>query len=739
MTSPGDDDSQAPPVLSASNDLGKRKRNSRACDRCHRNACKCSPGIEGVPCTRCEEQGITCTYNRPSKRRGPPPRRSRVDSDATTAAQQPQPEPEAADDSEPGATPVQFDAEQDDQGSPPALPVQPPDAPLPEWLYHFTVKHQDIESLLGVFYQSCYVLRPYFHWPTFQSQVQQSLYRLDRGLFAVTMAVCALASGRLHNGMPVPESPHPLRLEAVPLFTACYSAATGAIPSDLMDIEIQDRYQMMKAKAILGSCCLQNGDLKRAITHLGDYTTLLSISGFNIESNWPTNISERERQERRRLFWGAYQQDQYISHSFGFISRIREAKTSVKYPAEVFDDVDITETGILQRPDKVSFLRGWNFCTDLYRLLQYLDDTFKTQQQFTRDEPGSAVSSLLSRLRSPKNFSSEMLHLISDLHAELPDELKRVKAITGDPQSDRYGLIAANILITTQTLKMVLVSSGKPNIHLRCAAASELLDELSTIPIEFFYAMNTVSLHHLANVGHLLGNVTQSSLSAWSYLQIRNILIVLAEFLEKIEARRDPPPGLAIKLRSEIDHLDQRMKQNPSTSSQGLSTIGQNLLESRSNASSEALTSFDNVAQPSQEGIANNGVLGEASSTMPGAARPAQTLDGDQHSTWPMPQPHMLPSTWNDTSQYPLNPIPGSSLPNPTHDTAASNDLSRDQPIFDDLFHTWSFLIGQPDNLDPADSFAALGMMPQDAYRTSLAPRSTNEANDTSGGNMHGV
>ncbi|KAL6360813.1 hypothetical protein LRP88_06521 [Fusarium phalaenopsidis] len=491
MTSPGDGDSQAPPAPSVGNDLGKRKRNS------------CSPGIEGVPCTRCEEQGIACTYNRPSKRRGPPPRRSRVDSDTTT--QQPPPEPDAPDGSEPGATPPPFDADQDDQASPPALPVQPPDTSLPEWLYNFTVKHQDIGSLLDVFYQSCYPLRPYFHWPTFQSQVQQSLYRLDRGLFAVTMAVCALASGRLHNGMPVPESPHPLRLEAIPLFTACYSAAIGAIPNDLMDVEIQDRYQMMKAKAILGSCCLQNGDLKRAITHLGDYTTLMSISGFNIESNWPTNISERERQERRRLFWGAYQQDQYISNSFGFISRIREAKTSVKYPAEVFDDVDITETGILQRPDRVSFLRGWNFCTDLYRLLQYLDDTFKTQQQFTRDEPGSAVSSLLARLRSPKNFSSEMLHLISDLHAELPDELKRVKAITGDPQSDRYGLIAANILITTQTLKMVLVSSGKPNIHLRCAAASELLDELSTIPIEFFYAMNTVSVGFSAVLAsHLL-------------------------------------------------------------------------------------------------------------------------------------------------------------------------------------------------------------------------------------------
>ncbi|KAJ3457981.1 hypothetical protein MRS44_012090 [Fusarium solani] len=720
MTSPGDGDSQAPAAPSAGNDLGKRKRNSVSGSLMAMYDLDTDWGYLYF----CSEPVIAAIGTLASKRRGPPPRRSRVDSDTTT--QQPPLEPDAPDGSEPGATPAPFDADQDGQASPPALPVQPPDTSLPEWLYNFTVKHQDIESLLDVFYQSCYPLRPYFHWPTFQSQVQQSLYRLDRGLFAVTMAVCALASGRLHNGMPVPESPHPLRLEAVPLFTACYSAAIGTIPNDLMDIDIQDRYQIMKAKAILGSCCLQNGDLKRAITHLGDYTTLMSISGFNIESNWPTNILERERQERRRLFWGAYQQDQYISNSFGFISRIREAKTSVKYPAEVFDDVDITETGILQIPDRVSFLRGWNFCTDLYRLLQYLDDTFKTQQQFTRDEPGSAVSSLLSRLRSPKNFSSEMLHLISDLHAELPDELKRVKAITGDPQSDRYGLI---------------VSSGKPNIHLRCAAASELLDELSTIPIEFFYAMNTVSLHHLANVGHLLGNVTQSSLSAWSYLQIRNILIVLAEFLEKIEARRDPPPGLAIKLRSEIDRLDQRMRQNPSTSSQsGLSMIGQNLLESRSNASSEALTSFDNIAQPSQEGITNNGVLGETSSAMPGASRPTQNLDGDQHSAWPMPQPHMLPSIWNGTSQYPLNPISGANLPNPTQDAVpASNHLSRDQPLFDDLFHTWSFLIGQPDNLDPADSFAALGMMPQDAYRTSLAPRSTNGANDASGGNMHRV
>lgn len=101
--------------------------------------------------------------------------------------------------------------------------------------------------------------------------------------------------------MPVPESPHPLRLEAVTLFTECYSVAIGAIPNDLMDFKIQDRYQMMKAKAILGSFCLQNEDLKQAMTHLGDYTTLMSISGFNIESNWPTNISKRERQERRRL------------------------------------------------------------------------------------------------------------------------------------------------------------------------------------------------------------------------------------------------------------------------------------------------------------------------------------------------------------------------------------------------------------------------------------------------------
>ncbi|EEU44946.1 uncharacterized protein NECHADRAFT_85200 [Fusarium vanettenii 77-13-4] len=399
MASPGDGDSQAPPTSSAGNDLGKRKRNS-------------------VHLYFYREPVTAVTGTLASKRRGPPPRRSRVDSDTTTAAQQPPPEPDAPDDSDPGATPVQFDADQEDQESPPALPVQPPDASLPEWLYNFTVKHQDIESLLDVFYQSCY-----------------------------------------------------------------------PFARDKSDAD----------------------------------------------------------------------------------------STSVKYPAEVIDDADITETSILQRPDRVSFLRGWNFCTDLYRLLQYLDDTFKTQQQFTRDEPGSEVANLLS--------------------------LKRAKA---DPE--------------------------KPPI----------------------------SYHHT-----------------------------------------DPQDGSG----------QQWKPQYPLTLC-GCETLRQ----------------------------AVNQVLGEASSAAPDASRPTQNLDDDQHSAWPMPQPHILPSIWNDTTQYPLNPISGPNLPNPTHDTATtSNHPPRDQPLFDDLFHTWSFLIGEPDNLDPADSFAALGMMPRDAYRTSLAPRSTNEANDASGGNMQGI
>ncbi|KAH9240824.1 hypothetical protein K456DRAFT_45962 [Colletotrichum gloeosporioides 23] len=85
---------------------------------------------------------------------------------------------------------------------------------------------------------------------------------------------------------------------------------------------------------------------------------------------WTNTRSKSEE----RLFWGSYQHYQHLAKMFGFISRHRQAKAAVQYPSEVCDDTDITPNGIQQRPtEATSFVQGWNFCTDLYRILEQID------------------------------------------------------------------------------------------------------------------------------------------------------------------------------------------------------------------------------------------------------------------------------------------------------------------------------------------------------------------------------
>lgn len=271
-------------------------------------------------------------------------------------------------------------------------------------------------------------------------------------------------------------------------------------------------------------------------------------------------------------FWAAYQQEQYLAINFGLPSRQREAKTTVLYPAEVYDDDDITTGAIRHRPERgVSFIRGWNYCTDLYRLFENMDTQMRAWQETSEEEPGGTLNAFLARARqqsSTHHFAADLLHLIATLHRDLPAELKAVhKPMTGDPLADRHGFVAINILFTTNNLKILLVGAEEknPNVHLRCAIAGELLDELGAVPVGWFHAASTGSLHHIAHVGHVLGSAIKdrAPLSSWSYLQVRNILLILVDFLEKLEASRGgvPPSPLAAKLQAQISRIDQCMQQ----------------------------------------------------------------------------------------------------------------------------------------------------------------------------------
>lgn len=154
---------------------------------------------------------------------------------------------------------------------------------------------------MDVYYHVVYPLKPVFHWPTFYAQVQQQLYRSDWGMFVVTMAVCALTAGRLYSGVPLPRSLQleDIRSKAVGLSSQCYSAAVEAMPREITTAI--NYYQAMRASHLLASVCLQDGQLNSAVTHLSNYNALSTMCIFHLESSWPADLSEIDRQERRRL------------------------------------------------------------------------------------------------------------------------------------------------------------------------------------------------------------------------------------------------------------------------------------------------------------------------------------------------------------------------------------------------------------------------------------------------------
>ena len=53
----------------------KRRRITRACDRCHKGGIKCAASKDPGVCLPCASFGSECTYDRPLKRRGPAARR----------------------------------------------------------------------------------------------------------------------------------------------------------------------------------------------------------------------------------------------------------------------------------------------------------------------------------------------------------------------------------------------------------------------------------------------------------------------------------------------------------------------------------------------------------------------------------------------------------------------------------------------------------------------------------------
>lgn len=144
--------------------------------------------------------------------------------------------------------------------------------------------------------------RPFLHWPTWMAELRAERYRSNWGAFIVTMAMCALSAGKLADGS-VQASSSSLKARAASLSSECYHAAVQAVHRD-DDFDLGDGRHvvpLLKARALLSSTCMQAGNLNAALAHNGEYSIVSALAGFHDEANWPSDLTEIQRQERRRL------------------------------------------------------------------------------------------------------------------------------------------------------------------------------------------------------------------------------------------------------------------------------------------------------------------------------------------------------------------------------------------------------------------------------------------------------
>ncbi|OXG52380.1 nuclear protein [Cryptococcus neoformans] len=506
----------------------KRRRITRACDRCHRGGIRCASSSNPSVCAPCADFGSECTYNRPMKRRGPPPSKAR-----------------------------------ESHGSSSGIALTRWTLPLPSdnWIYREVASHAQIETLVEAYYAIVYPIYPMFHWPTFTANIRRRVYTTYPAFHALTMSVCAIASARLRDGaVPSPNSSTPTSDSPPPTSETFYQAAVASYPRD---ITTASDFDYKRAKPLLATLAIQYGQIPAVHAHIGDYMTLCAIDGFHNESRWPNDLNEIEVQERRRLFWLAYQLDVYAATTWGAIIRHRESQSTVLYPAEVYSDEEITPTGIVKSVNPahpVSFWRGWNFVVDLYRILEHAVTRLRARNHTF--DAGNQIAALFSEGRVGSGTElkpGDLLLLVERLYRALPPELRATSEMTGDVETDRYGFQAANILVTMQTMKMVVAGMAEWSVEQRCSIAGELLDAFATVPRAYIQAISTPLLHHLAGVGHLLASIIHSPLSPAAYLHVRTVLLSMADLLSSLESHLTSTGGIAPKLREHVERIDRYM------------------------------------------------------------------------------------------------------------------------------------------------------------------------------------
>lgn len=500
----------------------KARRIARACDFCHARGSRCEPGETNSTCRNCVVYGELCTYHRPAKKRGIRPRNG-------------------------PATEHPISATQD------ALSLNTTPATRP-WQAEEIASQAMVMDLVEIYFQVVYPIFPFFHQPTTIRRVSRGEHQTSKSHFAVTMAMCALASARARDGAIFTNQWDLSALSKVSSETF-FAAAESVLPKG----PIKD-FDVMRAFALLSITAIQYGQPRTMLYYLGLYHTCVEVDGLHDEANWSKDSGIVALEERRRLFWSMYTLDVYTSIAWRRVIRSCEAQSNVTYPTPV-DDADFSDTGYKSKADSrgaaessenkpLSWLHGWNATTDLYRILEHV------VAQFRQRRPEHRASTSIDAIFAKQSTSSAMvLDSVFNMYEELPSRLKE----TPDAQSEadhRLNFQTANIAATVQLVRIMLLAAEDATVEQRCRVASELLQAFADVPIIYLRAISSPLLHHLASIGSILGSTFEGGLPESSYRKIRSVLLSMIKLLADLEVGLYCTAGASTRMQALVDRID---------------------------------------------------------------------------------------------------------------------------------------------------------------------------------------
>ncbi|KAM0717062.1 hypothetical protein Q7P37_006914 [Cladosporium fusiforme] len=513
----------------------KSRRNPRACDACSRRSVRCKQSAEDATrCQNCVDFNEPCTLDRPIRKRGA----------KSTAARSHVPLASPSD--------LSLDLSTGRGSSPlrailPSLRTPSPTV-HPEWLSPLI---RDCEKLIldlvGTFFEVIFPIFPLFHKPRLLQRIAFGEHLRNRAFYTAVTSICALVVARVRDGAIDKSKRDTLSLEghSSEFF---FAAASQALPPTAA---LTRELGYMQTYVLLSITSIQYGDSTKARYHLNLYHNCVAVGLLHNEEEWPRGLSTDELEERRRLFWSAYTLDVFTSLIWKGAVHSSELMFNVCYPSE--DELlHHTETLDPVRAVKAepSWLYGWNFVTDLYRLLEHVLHHLCPRPQLQR--------AIRVDINEDWQAATPLLQRVTEMYHELPAIFKITRPPANDVSKDLYSFQAANIAATVQLVRMVLFTVKRSSVEEKCKVASEVIRVFANVPMAYLNAISSPLLHHLAGIGILLGSTFYEKLSESVYSQLRTVLLNFATLISDLEDGMHYTAGKSHsdKLRAQLTTLD---------------------------------------------------------------------------------------------------------------------------------------------------------------------------------------